>query len=62
MSEVTWYDVVQAADALIATYAQLMNKQPEHGVFYQEQMAIAMFKRQEAAMRIRKQERREQHA
>lgn len=40
---ITWQDVIKRADEAIVMYANLMNTDPEHGVFYQQRMARMMY-------------------
>ena len=43
---ITWNDVVIACDDLIETIKGKMDKEPEHGEFWQKRLAVAMLKRQ----------------
>lgn len=52
---VTWQDVLKAADELIEAYKVCMNEYPENGVFYQEQLAATMWKRLVALEQLNKQ-------
>lgn len=54
--ETNWQDVIQAADELIELYKQCMNNYPEHGPFYQEQMALTMWKRLLALEALKKEQ------
>lgn len=46
--DITWQDVVNACDELIATLGQKMREEPQHGQYWQERMAVTMRKKQEA--------------
>jgi len=44
-------DCIQAADDAIAELALLMQRDPAHGVLYQQRMAVMMFRRMQAMER-----------
>lgn len=53
--EITWNDCVDACDVLIETIKHKMDKEPEHGQFWQERMAVIMGKREEFIILAREQ-------
>jgi transcriptional regulator with XRE-family HTH domain len=57
MSQYLWQDIIEAADILIALYTKLKIMHPEQHDFYQQQIAIAMFKKQYAVIKLREYER-----
>ena len=57
MSQYLWQDIIEAADYLIPLYRELREKYPEEHDFYQQQIAIAMFKKKFAEIKLREYER-----
>lgn len=59
-NQITWNDCVEACDVLIETIKHKMDKDPEHGQFWQEKMAVTMAKREEFIALAREQRIREE--
>jgi len=57
MSKYRWQEAFDTADYLIALYRYLREKYPEHHDFYQRQVAIAMFNKQYAVIKLKEYER-----
>lgn len=53
--EITWNDCIEACDVLIETIKHKMDKEPEHGAFWQERMAVTMARRQECIVLAKQQ-------
>ncbi len=51
---------MQACDDLLDTLQRKMQEEPEHGTFWQEEMAVTMVKRQEFIILAREQRRQEE--
>jgi hypothetical protein len=54
--EITWLDCVKACDELIETIKLKMIEEPMSGQFWQEELAVAMVKRQEFLILAKQQE------
>ena len=50
---ITWQDVANAIDDFIGRLLLKMVEEPQNGVYWQEELAVAMAKKQEAMMLAR---------
>ena len=57
MSQNIWQETIDTADELIVFYRHLRDKHPDQHNFYQQQMAIAMFKKKFAEIKLKERER-----
>lgn len=54
--ELTWKDCIIAINQLMDTLKRKMSEEPERGEFWQQELAVAMAKRQEILMLAKQQE------
>jgi hypothetical protein len=52
--QITWHDVANALDTFIGRLLQRMYEEPQNGEYWQQELAVAMCKKQEAVMLARR--------